>query len=100
MLVNAMNNTKQGRQGHFGGFTDHTLSDWYLYPLEGGERESYVCDQLEIPSLTVETCIIRKNRGTHTHTLHLQHMKQANVYILVDVLINVHSHAHMSCILC
>ena len=62
MAVIAMDDTKWGRRGHFAGFTG--LSEWYLDPFDGGERETYVCDQLEVPASTATACIEGRTRGT------------------------------------
>jgi hypothetical protein len=64
MSVIAMDDTKRGRHGHFGGFTDPSMSDWYLRPLSSGAgRETYKCDQLEVPATTAEICMSGNSRG-------------------------------------
>ena len=63
MPVIAMDDSKDGIRGHFAGFADTTLSEWFLTPVTGGERERYDCDQLEVPSATADACMGCKTRG-------------------------------------
>ena len=68
MLVIAMDDTRDGQRGHFSGFAGPAMTDWYLSPLTGDQREKFACDQLEVPPATAELCLGEKTRGIYFRT--------------------------------